>query len=1101
MSLAISGPIDSFTTESASRFVAGPDARLAMDLAQAVQAGQGLAFIDASSSRLDNLARLAAVFAPELEVLVLPAWDSLPYDRVPPSAAVMGQRVATLARLAEAPGAPRLLLTSARAALQFVPKPAHWADALLRLAVGDGLEDAAFRECLARFGYQFDEHVDRPGEVAVRGHVIDVFPGGASLPVRLEVEDGRIKTLHAFEPASQRSCAELDSLVLRPVMEIEPEPEQVAAEAERIAHPDKTEPEAEPGNAEPVPPPSSADLSSLQASLFDYLVGMPLVLHHAVIERWHDIAEQVHDAYAAARLAARALRRGVVLPSPERLYVPVSALQERLERWRVETLGEESAAVIPAARSLAELVKQIEAGASNRIVIAAGAQASAMASALARRGVRRIATTATWQDAVVGAARVACLDFELSEGFARDGVRVLAAPALASAAPGKTVSARPVEEPPRLSDIAVHADHGVCRLSGLRRVGEEERVALEFYEGTELLIPIDELRQVWRYGTEAGHIALDRLHGEAWYRRRAENEAKITETATALAQAAARRASTRAPVIKPPAAAFNRVVDRFAFAPSPDQQAAIDAVLADLQAGRPMDRLVCGDVGFGKTEVALRATIAVALAGYQVAIVAPTTVLARQHLDSFRKRLGGTGVRVEPVMRGSAADAVRAGLRDGSIGVVIGTSALASDKVRFAKLGLVVIDEEQRFGEADKRKLTELRNRDGAVHALVMSATPIPRTLQAAMVGLRDISVIATPPVRRQPTRTLVLPFEQGLVREALLREHGRGGQSFVVAPRIEDLAPLAARLKEWVPEMSVATAHGRLKPEVLEDLVAEFADGRHDVLLATNIIEAGLDIPRANTILVTGPHRFGLAQLHQMRGRVGRGSRRGMAYVLTDPAARLAPSTARRLRTLETLEGLGAGVGIAVADMDTRGAGELFGEAQAGHVHAIGTELYQHILARELARIEGRPPAPQGPQLHADIVGRLPEEYVPESNVRLELYRRLARLADPEAADDLMDEVSDRFGGLPPEFARLLTLARLRIWCQAQGVITLKAGPQAVALTTHDPEAAQDLARSLPGAAVKESRVLLPIAVADPVLRLERLWETLTGTPADSPE
>jgi transcription-repair coupling factor (superfamily II helicase) len=347
-----------------------------------------------------------------------------------------------------------------------------------------------------------------------------------------------------------------------------------------------------------------------------------------------------------------------------------------------------------------------------------------------------------------------------------------------------------LEEPPRLSDIVVHAEHGVCRLKSLRLIGGEERLALEFHEGTELLVPIGHLAQIWRYGSEAGHLALDRLHGEAWHRRRNEIEAQVTETAEALAAAAARRAQTKAPVIEP-RAAYTRVVERFAFAPTPDQAAAIEAVLADLASGRPMDRLVCGDVGFGKTEVALRAAAAAALAGFQVAIVAPTTVLARQHLATFRRRLAGVGLRVEPLLRGAAgaaAKVVREGLADGSIGVVVGTQAIASDKVRFKQLGLVVVDEEQRFGDADKRKLATLKSgSSGTVHTLVMTATPIPRTLQAAMVGLRDISVIATAPVRRQPTRTFVLPWSEAIVREALGREHGRGGQSFVVAPRIED--------------------------------------------------------------------------------------------------------------------------------------------------------------------------------------------------------------------------------------------------------------------------------------------------------------------------
>ncbi len=1063
-----------------------PDAALALALTEAAATGTVL-FVDATGARIDRLAAMAARFAPELEILLLPAWDTLPYDRTPPSPSVMGQRVHALARMAEAPEATRLVLTSARALLQRVPAPAHWNEAVLRLATGDTLESDAVLTRLAEFGYHVDETVDRVGEVAMRGHVIDLFPGNAALPVRIELEDGRIEHLHIFDPRTQRSVDRIGQLVLRPVVEAEPPPEQIIAEADRIANPGlaQADTEAVP-DVEAVP----ADPAKLQASLFDYLREPMALVHPEALQRLADIEEEVAGAYDAALTAARAAGRGASLPKPARLYLSARSAGTRLDlladaaRPIVARLA--AAQPLPPARDLAGLAAQLNE--PGQAVVAAGPHGRAIAAALKRRGTT-VTMAPDWPAAL--ASTPSCLDLDIPEGFVRDGLRVLAAPPALVRAPGAGPSASlPLEEPPRLSDIVVHGEHGVCRLAGLRRVGEEERLALAFHEGTELLVPIGDLAQLWRYGSEAGHVSLDRLHGEAWHRRRAEIEAEITATAESLAAAAAARARTKAPAIKP-AAGYARVVERFAFALSPDQAAAIDAVLADLAAGRPMDRLVCGDVGFGKTEVALRAAAATALAGHQVAIVAPTSVLARQHLETFRRRLSGTGIRVEPLLRGAtgaAAKPIRDGLADGSIGIVVGTQAVASDKVRFAKLGLVVIDEEQRFGDADKRKLATLRAGQG-VHVLVMSATPIPRTLQAAMVGLRDISVIATPPVRRQPTRTFVLPFTEAVVREALLREHGRGGQTFVVAPRIEDLAPLEAALGSWLPKLSVAMAHGRLKPEVLEQRVAGFAAGETDILLATNIIEAGLDIPRANTILITGPHRFGLAQLHQMRGRVGRGTRRGLAYVLTDPGVAFAPPTARRLRTLETIEGLGAGVAIAAADMDSRGAGELFGDKQAGHVHAIGTELYQSLLARELARIEGCPAEPPRPELHLELEGRIPEEYVPESNLRLDLYRRLSRLGTAAEADDFAAELEDRFGDIPPALAALLDEARLRAWCRDHAVLRVDAGPKAIALTAaHD---SAPLAAQLGGEA-KNDRVILHPNGTTPASRLSALLDVL---------
>ena len=1059
--------------DRAGTLAATPDPALALDLAEAAAASAaGLLFIDASSSRLEILARLAAAFRPTLPVLMLPPWDSSPYDRTPPSPAVMGQRVHALATLAGHEG-PILVITSARAMLQLVPAPAYWADAAFELAPGDTIDEVALREKLAGFGYHVAEHVDQPGDVALRGHVIDIFPGNATAPVRLAIDAGRVMALHTFDAATQRSIGELDALLLRPVMESPPAPEQAAAEAEHMADPDGTV------AAKPAP----FDPGPLQATVLDYLPGITVALHPGAAEHWHDAEEQLAEAYDAARVLGRA--RGTVPPRPAQLTTPAATLHTRLGLLEQLQVTERPEPGIPPARDVAALLPLLEDADAGATVIAVADPASVL-KALKRRGVRQARIAATWEDAQQPG--ISLLPLALDAGFVRPGLRVIPGPASARV---EWTSCIVVEEPPRLTDIVVHEQHGVCRLSHLSDVEAEERLALAFHEGTELLVPMSDLSQVWRYGTEAGHIGLDRLHTDSWQARRRGIEAEIAGTAQQLADAAARRRATKAPVIEPAADRFGRVIDRFAYPPSPDQQATFDAVLADMRAGRPMDRLVCGDVGFGKTEVAIRAAAAAALAGYQVAIVAPTTILARQHLTTFRARLAKTGIRIEPLLRGTtgkAAIPVLAGLADGSIHIVIGTQAIAAPKLRFARLGLVVIDEEQRFGDADKRKLASLRGRDGAVHTMVMTATPIPRTLQSALVGLRDVSVIATPPVRRQPTRTVVLPMDDAILREALMREHDRGGQSFVVAPRIEDLTPLAARLAACAPELSVATAHGKLKPEALEDAVSAFTSGENDVLLATNIIEAGLDIPRANTILITGPHKFGLAQLHQMRGRVGRGARRGIAYVLTDPKTKLAAPTIRRLHTLETLEGLGAGVQLAVADMDTRGAGDLFGDAQAGHVHAIGTELYQHILARELARIEGQPSPVPAPDLRTEATGRIDEDLVPEANLRLELYRRLARLGTMDAADDFHDEMTDRFGPLPPAFDTLLDLARLRIWCRAASIARVDAGPQAVALTPRE----DAVENPLPEMPLKNGRIILPIAIDDACARLKRVLAVL---------
>ena len=513
-----------------------------------------------------------------------------------------------------------------------------------------------------------------------------------------------------------------------------------------------------------------------------------------------------------------------------------------------------------------------------------------------------------------------------------------------------------------------------------------------------------------------------------------------------LVARARERAKARTEPVRPPRAALQRFAARFPFPETPDQKDAIAAVLADLASGRPMNRLVCGDVGFGKTEVALRAAAAVALSGRQVAVAAPTTVLARQHAQAFQRRFAGTGVQVAQLSRlveGAEAAQVKAGLASGEIGVVVGTHALAGKGVEFHDLALVILDEEQKFGAKLKAQLHA-----AAPHLLSMTATPIPRTLQAAMVGVQEVSVIASPPARRRPIRTFLAPFDAATVRTALTREARRGGQSFVVAPRISDLARLGETLAQVAPELEVKIAHGDLPPDEVDRVMVDFADGRGDVLLATNIIESGLDVPRANTMLVWRPDRFGLSQLHQLRGRVGRSRVQGVAYLLTDPEAQIDAATHARLSTLEAFDRLGAGLDISARDLDLRGGGDLVGEEQAGHVKLIGAALYHRLMARAVRVAQGEALAPEWtPELNTGAAGALPEDYIPDVEVRINLYARLARLASAEEIDALEAEIADRFGAPPQPVEALIEAARLRGLARAAGVRRLTAGPAGVAL------------------------------------------------------
>ena len=1032
-------------------------------LRQAAERGTLLAILR-SAGRLDRVFRLASAFADEVEVLALPPWDTLPYDRTPPSAAVVGQRILTLSSLTRPVTRPCLVLTSADAALQRVRPPGAWTSADLPLNAGETIDLDELRAALAERGYRWNERVDEPGEVALRGQVIDVFPAGETQPARLEIDEDRIVGIARYDPVTLRSVEAVETVVLRPAIEFPLDAEDVDEAAEALLTPE-TAPD------EPLP---ELAVPSRLVPVFDYLPGAPTYRDPEVTERWQGAREAIDDAFAASGKASRITGAGQ-LPRPGQLYLTVA--QAEAAAGPAIDAAPEIGEDLPPPHRIEELLEMVQGAGDRVVVIATPSEPERVAASLKKRGLDA-QPAPSWAEAKRG--QVSVLVADPPTGLRTPDLLLLPIGPLLR--PHASASLDVSDDPPRVGETVVHLDHGVCRLAGLTVVEAEERVALEFADGAELLIAAETLDRLWRYGGEGG-ATLDRIGGEAWAKKRGEIEAELAHTAEALAAAAAARATATADKLAAPPERLATINRRFPYLLSGDQRAAVHDVLADLASGHPMDRLLCGDVGFGKTEIAIRAAAAAAFAGSQVAIAAPTTVLARQHLDVFRRRFRGSGLRVEGLVRAASSPenrAVRAAIKRGEVHIVIGTQGLA--QVAFHKLGLSIIDEEQRFGEADKQALASR-----AQHVLAMTATPIPRTLQAALVGLRDVSVLATPPQNRQPTRTFVLPWDPVVVREALLREKRRGGQSFLVCPRIAGIAVLQERLAELAPELEIIVAHGRLKPEALESAVLRFAGGDGDVLLATNIIEAGLDIPRANLMMVADADRFGLAQLHQLRGRVGRGTRRGAAYFLTEPGRRLTEATRRRLATMETLSGLGAGVAISAADLDLRGAGDLFGAAQAGHLRAVGTELYQHLLAEAVGRLRGDPPTPPPPELHVELAGRIPDSYVPEANLRLALLRRLARLPDQAALQAFTEELTDRFGPLPAEAQRLLARQQLQILCRTHGIARLDAGPQACAITPLDPGRLEALATAT-GGSVKEDRLLLPLARPEPLDRAQAL-------------
>ena len=938
-------------------------------------------------------------------------------------------------------------LTTVEALIQRVPAPAALPKPL-RLKVGGRIDAEAVKAACARFGYLHADRVDGTGQVAVRGEVVDIHPPSPR-PYRVAIEDGLVTAIHAFDAETQHTVASVPALRIDPVSEVVLE---AATERSRaIEHW-----LAEFG-------PVTTLLESCGPSL--------LTLSPEAERRLPGAFAGIADAYRGRRAADRKSPvEGRRAATPDALYLS-EAEWHRLTEGRltpfptVEGLDEVPRFCLddkPGHRFVFELESRLAAG--QRVVLS-GSREKDLAM-LAREAERATGATparlAGWAEAsALPAGGVGLFTFSADHGFANPAERltlITAADVLghfARGRPGKAAhgSWQLGDGEFATGDVVIHLDHGVGVLKGLETLTvegspDQDAVRLVFAGDTSLIVPVDEMDRVWRYGAAADEVTPDHLDSPAWHRRRARIARDIDATAAALLATAAARRASEAPAMVPPRRDYERFVASFRFSPTIDQMHAVEDCLRDLAAPHPMDRLVVGDVGFGKTEVALRAAAAAVLAGFQVAVIAPTTVLVRQHVMGFAKRFSEVGVDVAHLSRlvpPHEAETVRSGLADGRIRLVVGTHALAAEKIRFAKLGLLVVDEEQRFGIAQK---TAIRRLGTGVHVLTLTATPIPRTLQSAMVGLQDLSMMSTPPAMRRPTRTEVVRFDPVVLHAALVREKARGGQSFVVVPHIEDLAPLAAEIAACDCGLDVRVGHGRMDTDEVNAAMTGFASGEGDVLLATSIIESGLDVPRANTMVVCGAERFGLAQLHQLRGRVGRGRQQGFCYLMTSADHALSAHTERRLATLARLDRLGSGLAISVHDLDARGAGDIAGEDQAGHMHLIGLGLYQHLLQRAIRQARGEPVADWTPELHMGGAGRIEAGYIPEPDVRLNLYARLARVADTHDLDALREETEDRFGPLPDPTEALFACARLRCLCLTHRIARIDAGPKAVAFT-----------------------------------------------------
>jgi transcription-repair coupling factor (superfamily II helicase) len=1033
------------------------------------QAGDdGLIFLDASERRAERLGAILYALDPACDPMVLPRSDAFPYDDVPVARDIEGRRASVLRRLAERSRKP-LILTTPDAALQRIPPRRHWANSSLLLRVGLTISGEELREFFERAHYRFEPRVVEPGEAALQGQMIDVFPAGALAPVRIGHRNGRIESLHICDLETQRTTDEISEIVLDPATE------RFVAE-----------------------PTEKARTGAALETLFDYVPSAVIVEDPAAEERVFARLAQARDAYESQKALAALREPGTAAEPPERLYMSARDWEARLKEQKLIRLDRGPASAenqIPKffidAAPVQGLRRFLSDHAADRIVLTA-AEAPEL-KILERRfrcaGGGSVESADTWAQILQRKKGNFALRVDFDEGFKLPslGIAVItAADVLGSRASHETPlfwagRNRPQDASSvlRKDDVIIHLERGVGVLQGLARIpgaaGLEQEVVRIQFSGGSVMVPVEELGLIWKYSSTHS-IGLDRPDGTRWESRRRELEGQLEETARELISVSKERAKIKARKLVPATKDYERFVARCPFFPTPDQLKATEDVLADLASGKAMDRLVCGDVGYGKTEIALRATAAAVLSDTQVAVIAPTTVLARQHLETFKRRFAGLSVTIGHLSRFSSAPearAVKGGLRDGSIRVVIGTQALASKAVRFKGLGLLIIDEEQRFGAKEKAKLRGLGHK---VHLLTVTATPIPRTFQSAIAGVKELSIIATPPTRRLPVRTFIRALDGEAVRTALTYERGRGGQSFIICPRIEDLAPFEERLRSLVPEMKVRILHGKMRGDDIDRVMLSFVSGDGDVLLATNIIENGLDLPRANTILIWRPDRFGLAQLHQLRGRVGRSARQGFAYLLTDPDQKPSAASEARLEALRAFAQLGAGFQISAQDLDLRGAGDLFGEEQTGHIKLVGPALYRHLLDRAVARARGEAaPDDYVPDLNLEVTGSLEATYIADEEVRLEIYQRCAMAASADEIDYLEEEIEDRFGPLPRETKTLLTLARIRQACRRCGIARIDAGPSGIAFRFRDEERAKkQLFRDKDGYRLRDDRLLI---------------------------
>jgi len=1089
----------------------GYDAMLLADAAGRVFAEQKktLLHIASDDGRLTTLENSIRFFAPDLQIITFPAWDCLPYDRVSPQRDIVAKRMAALSEFARGPAKkPRIVLTTINAVLQRVPEKTAVKNATFHAEPGDAMSMTTLTEFLAANGYNRSGQVMEPGEFAIRGGLIDLFPPGHKSPLRLDFFGDELDTIRTFDPLDQRTTGTAKVLHLKPASEYALSDEAIArfrrnytaafgpAKSNDLLYESVSEGRKHQGMEHWLP-----FFHITLTTLFDYIEAPLLSLDHQVDEAAGERFKALEDYYSSRKTTwdTEKAQKGTPTTPPYKPVPTASMFLTNLE-WEdtleslncrklspfeepstlgVISFGAKAGRNFGPERNAKDInvydavLKHVTAlrSSGKRVVFASYSAGSAdrMKGVLEDHGLSPVGLAENWADIRTENKNIVAVTvLPIDSGFETDDIAIISeqdvlGDRLVRKSRRNKKADNFLTEAAALTpgDMVVHASHGIGRFEGLETVAvsgaRHDCLLLTYHGGDKLYVPVENIEILSRYGGEDSGSQLDKLGGVAWQARKAKMKERIRIMADQLIKLAAQREMREGQRIVAAEGMYDEFCARFPYTETDDQLRAIGDVASDLASGKPMDRLVCGDVGFGKTEVALRAAFLAVMAGHQVAIVAPTTLLVRQHYLGFTERFKGLPVRIGQLSRLVSAKntkATKEEMTKGTIDIVIGTHALLAKNIEFRDLGLLIVDEEQHFGVGHKEKLKELK---ANVHVLTLTATPIPRTLQMAMSGIRDLSLIATPPVDRLAVRTFVMPFDPMIVREALLREHYRGGQSFYVCPRIADIEEAATFLREHVPEVKFIVAHGQMTPSTIEDVMTAFYEGRYDVLLSTTIIESGIDIPTANTMVIHRADMFGLSQLYQLRGRVGRSKTRAYAYMTTPAGRVLNENSDKRLQVLSALDTLGAGFTIASHDMDIRGAGNLLGDQQSGHIREVGVELYQKMLEEAVAEAragnsdDDLMDTDWSPVINLGATVMIPEKYVPDLTQRMALYRRLADLDTREDVDAFCAELIDRFGPLPSEVKQLAAIMIIKGHSKHAGIEKLEAGPKGVVLTFRD--------------------------------------------------